>query len=58
MLMLPWLLSKLHWGGVPEAFFQKDETLSIDRIKEILYEIVNAQQETAASISEDGDASE
>ena len=49
---------KTALGGVPEAFFQKDETLSIDRIKEILYEIVNAQQETAASISEDGDASE
>lgn len=45
-------------GGVPEAFFQKDEIPSIDRIKEILYEIVNAQQETTASISEDGDTNE
>lgn len=49
---------KAALGGVPEAFFQKDEALSIDRIKEILYEIVNAQQTAAASISEDGDASE
>lgn len=58
MPMLPWLLLKLQWGGVPEALFQKNELPSIDRIKEILYEIVNAQQGTAASISEDGDTNE
>ena len=43
---------------MPEALFQKNELPSIDRIKEILYEIVNAQQGTAASISEDGDTNE
>lgn len=48
---------KTALGGVPEAFFQKDESLPIDRIKEILYEVVNAQQTAAASISEDGDVS-
>lgn len=56
--MPQWLLLKLQLGGVPEAFFQKGEIPTIDRIKEILYEIVNAQQGTAASISEDGDTNE